>query len=225
MSARQDDESPLNGGPPRRRYHSPQRAAAARQTRARIRAAAQELFLADGYAATSMRAVALAAGVAEKTVYLQFTGKSALLKEVVETAIVGDDEKVAAASRDWFLRAAKESDLDRKLDQLVYSTAELHERSGPVFAVARGAAAVDPEVAQLWSAGKFGHRQDMTLMAQSFDDADLLPDGTTAGWAMATLYTLLGPETWQLIRTELSFDAAGYRTWLLETLHAAFRHL
>ena len=87
----------------KRGYRSPRRLAAARETRARICAAARELFLADGYAATSMRAIAAAAGVAEKTVYLQFATKSAVLKMVVETAIVGDDEAVPAAERSWFL--------------------------------------------------------------------------------------------------------------------------
>src|SRR3954453_7151361 len=152
----------------RREYRSPRRLAAAQQTRARICAAARELFMADGYAATSIRAIASAAGVAEKTVYLQFATKSAVLKMVVETAIVGDDQAIPAAGRSWFLDAVAETNLDQKLNQLVALTCDLHQRSGLVFAVARGAAAVDPHVAAMWAAGKQGHLSDMTRLARSF---------------------------------------------------------
>ncbi|HET9648893.1 MAG TPA: helix-turn-helix domain-containing protein [Microlunatus sp.] len=206
----------------RRGYRSPRRLAAALETRARICAAARELFLADGYAATSIRAIASAAGVAEKTVYLQFATKSALLKMVVETAIVGDDEAVPAAGRSWFLETVAETDLDRKLDQLVALTCDLHQRSGSVFAVARGAAAVDPDVAALWAAGKQGHLADMTRMARSFEETGLLPPGRDLDWATTTLYVLLGPETWHLIRIELAQDDTAYRSWLSSQLRQAF---
>lgn len=206
-----------------RSYRSPRRLAAARATRRRIRGAACELFLAGGYAATSMRAVAAAAGVAEKTVYLQFDTKSALLKAVVENAIVGDDEDVPAAGRDWFVEAVAQTDLDRKLRQIAALTSALHERSGAIFAVARDAAAVDPEIANLWASGKRGHRADMTILGRSFDDGGLLPPGLDLAWATTTLYVLLGPETWHLIRTELRLDKTGYHDWLLEQLRQAFR--
>ena len=206
----------------KREYRSPRRLAAAQQTRARICAAAQELFLADGYAATSMRAIASAAGVAEKTVYLQFATKSAVLKTVVETAIVGDDQTVPAAQRSWFLEAVADTDLDRKLHRLAALTADLHQRSGALFAVARGAAAIDPDVALMWNAGKQGHLADMTRLAHSFEEADLLPLGLDVGWATTTLYVLLGPETWHLICGELHHDEIAYRSWLLSQLRQAF---
>ena len=100
-----DRAGTADGIPTARAYDAPKRQAAARETRRRIRSAATALFLAQGYAATSMRAVALAAGVAEKTVYLQYATKTALLKEVVETAIVGDDDEVPVAARGWFTDA------------------------------------------------------------------------------------------------------------------------
>jgi hypothetical protein len=35
---------------------------------------------------------------------------------------------------------------------------------------------------------------------------------------------LLGPESWQLARTELRLDPEGYREWLLNSLSRAFQH-
>lgn len=211
---------PESGAP--RSYHSPRRLAAARDTRARIRAAASRLFLADGYSATSVRSIAQAAGVAEKTVYLQYATKLALLKEVVETTIVGDDEAVAAADRQWFRDIVDHSDPDQKLRLLAQATAALHERTGAVFAMARGAAASDPDAAALWAFGKRGHRADMGLLATSFETVGLLPPGRDTTWATAALYVMVGPETWHLLRVELDYSPEAYADWLHLTLADAF---
>ncbi len=204
----------------RRAYHAPRRNAGARQTRERIRTAAGELFLADGYAGTSMRSVAKAAGVAEKTVYLQFPTKTDLLKEVVETAIVGDDLPVAAADREWFLAVLAAPPAD-KMVLLAGSSADLHERTGAFFSMARGAAAVDPEAAQLWQGGKRGHLADVSIFAQNLVQAGMVPAAAEER-ARNTLYVLIGPESWHLVRLELGLDAAAYRAWLRTALQAAF---
>src|SRR5215218_9448037 len=70
----------------KRKYDATSRRAAAEATRHRICAAAEELFLRDGYARTSIRAVARAAGVAEAAVYLAFATKAALLDAVIVRA-------------------------------------------------------------------------------------------------------------------------------------------
>ncbi len=49
-------------------------------TRMQVLEAAQQLFEQDGYAATSMAAIASEAGVSLKTVYLAFETKSGLLR-------------------------------------------------------------------------------------------------------------------------------------------------
>src|SRR3954469_17470373 len=67
----------------KRTYDASSRRAAAELTRDRICAAAEALFLRDGYARTSIRAVAKAAAVAEATVYLAFPDKAALLDAVI----------------------------------------------------------------------------------------------------------------------------------------------
>ena len=213
---------PDASAPTTRSYVAPKRQAAALTTRRRIRTAATELFLEQGYAATSMRAVAAAAGVAEKTVYLQYETKGALLKEVVETAIVGDDADRPVAERVWFVEVLAEVDPERKLQRIVDGTADLHERTGPVFSVARGAATVDSDVAQLWAAGKQGHRLDMRRLAANLAEARMIPDGRDVDWAATALYVVIGLETWHLVRVELGYDPAGYRTWLLDTLRSTF---
>ena len=93
------------GRRPARRYRSPRRKQQARRTRACIIAAAARQFLACGYAAATMRAVAADAGVALPTVELAFGTKARLLKAVIDAAIAGDDEPVPMLARDWAARA------------------------------------------------------------------------------------------------------------------------
>lgn len=62
-----------------RTYDATSRRASAAATREHICAAAEALFLRDGYARTSIRAVAKAAAVAAATVYLAFPNKGRCL--------------------------------------------------------------------------------------------------------------------------------------------------
>ena len=71
----------------KRSYNSPLRDRAAQQTRDLLCETARGRFVEQGYAATTMRQIAAEAGVAERTLYLAFPTKGALLNEVIGSAI------------------------------------------------------------------------------------------------------------------------------------------
>lgn len=81
-----------------------------RRTRRRIIAAAAELFLDQGYGATTLDQVAGRAGVAVQTVYFHFGNKATLLKEALDVAAVGDDKPVALLDRPWLQEVTAEPD-------------------------------------------------------------------------------------------------------------------
>jgi AcrR family transcriptional regulator len=85
---------------PARSYHSPLRRAQAEQTRTAVLDAAARLFSELGWANTSMRGVAAAAGVSMETVYAGFGSKADLLATVIDVAVVGDDLPIPLAQRD-----------------------------------------------------------------------------------------------------------------------------
>lgn len=85
---------------PARSYHSPRRRMQAAQTRAAVLDAATRLFGELGWADTSMRRVAKAAGVSMETVYAAFGSKGDLLAAVMDVAVVGDDLPIPLAQRD-----------------------------------------------------------------------------------------------------------------------------
>jgi AcrR family transcriptional regulator len=80
---------PVKQPPPTRTYHAPRRTAAAAETRQAILQAAKEEFEARGWAATTMRSIAMKAGVSPKTVEALFATKPALLEATLLVAIHG----------------------------------------------------------------------------------------------------------------------------------------
>ena len=84
---------------PARAYRSTLRAEQARDTRRRIREAADALFLEHGYLATSMDDIATRAGVSRQTVFSAFGSKASLLKEAFDVRLAGDDEPLTVAER------------------------------------------------------------------------------------------------------------------------------
>src|SRR3954447_1936555 len=118
----------------KRNYESAARTAAAQETRRKIREAAAGLFVERGYEATSMKSIAAAAGVSERTVFLVFPTKAALLGECVRVAVRGDDEARPLLARDEF-RSTLEAPPDRMLGRLADASAALMGRAARLLAV------------------------------------------------------------------------------------------
>jgi len=85
-----------------RPYNSPRRREQAAATRRQILDAAQRLFERQGYAATTMAAIAAEAGVALKTVYLAFETKSGVLRALWNLLLRGDEGEAPVAERSWY---------------------------------------------------------------------------------------------------------------------------
>ncbi len=141
-----DDVKAPRGRP----YRSAVREDSARRTRRAIVAAAAELFVAHGYAGTSLAAIAAAAGVARPTVFAAFGSKTALLREVLDQALAGDDDPVPVASRPWFSPVWQATTPAGVLDAYATVCALIGERAAAVFETVRRAADDAPEAARLW---------------------------------------------------------------------------
>ena len=87
-----------------RSYDSSRRKAAAAATRHRILGEARRLFIERGYEATTIAAIAAAAGVAPDTVYATVGRKPVLFRLLVEAAISGTSEAVPALEREYVRR-------------------------------------------------------------------------------------------------------------------------
>src|SRR5881296_3438611 len=70
-----------------------------RRTRAAVVEAARTLFLARGYAATTIEAISDHSDTPQATVYRLFSSKVGILKAVLDVSVVGDDEAIAMVDR------------------------------------------------------------------------------------------------------------------------------
>ena len=113
-----------------------------RATRRRVLDAAARLFAAQGYTATTIADIAREAGVAVQSVYKAGQSKAELLHAVVDLAVAGDDEDIMIADRAEFAAIDDETDTRRQVHRFADLIASIQERSAPVQAAYRQAAAV-----------------------------------------------------------------------------------
>jgi len=184
----------MSGDTVKRRYDSPARAQAALETRRRIRAAAAELFVASGYAATSMKAIAAAAGVSERTVFLVFPTKAALLGECIRVAVRGDDEATPLLARDDF-RTALEAPPNRMLGRLADASTALMGRAARLLAVGEAVGPDDPVLGAVRARGHAATRADMLEVARALERAGALREGMSAEPAADAMYALAASES------------------------------
>jgi AcrR family transcriptional regulator len=187
-------------------------------TEQRIVTAATELFLADGYVATTLEAVARRARVAARTVYVRFGTKAALLKRVVDVAIVGDTEPVDVLGRDWMQQALTAPTLAGRLAAQAAAGRQIMERTGALFGVAQQAAAVEPLIAAFWQEGRSQLRYGQEVFWTRLAGDGLLPAGTDLAWLTDTASVICAAETYLLVARMLGWDLDAYQEWLARTL-------
>src|SRR5690349_4269856 len=134
----------------KRTYDASRRREQARRQRARVLDVARERFLADGYAATTIGAIAHDADVSVETVYKAFRNKPGLVKALFDVAIAGDDEPVPIQRRDWIAAIDAEPDARTKLRMYADHLVRDVPRTAPIQLLVRDAAVTDPGVATVW---------------------------------------------------------------------------
>jgi AcrR family transcriptional regulator len=127
----------------KRAYRSDLRIAQASETRRSIVSAAAELFVEDGYGATTVDAIAEAAGVSRKTVFIAVGGKLALLKTALDWAVVGDDQPVALPDRPALRALLEQEDPAVLVTGWVRILAQIDVRVAPLFQALEVAAGID----------------------------------------------------------------------------------
>ncbi len=135
----------MTSGTGRRRYESLRRAAQAQETRAEIARAALGLFVAKGWAATTVRDVAREAGVSVPTVYSVYGNKSGLTLALADAADLSADLPQMIAELD-----AAEGDPARQIAAMTAYDRRLFDRAGDVIALIREAGRAEPELAAVY---------------------------------------------------------------------------
>jgi AcrR family transcriptional regulator len=185
-------------------------------------ASARELFLEQGYPATTIASVARRAGVSADTIYNAFGSKGALLKEVLDVVIGGDDEHVALLDRAGPQAMRAEPDQRRQLAMFAAGMTEQLERVRPMDDILRSAAAVDATAADLRADLQLRQRGEAMRAVVAWIAAHgPLRDGLSHEDAAAMAWTLTSPEVHLMLRDTWGWPRHRYEQWLRETLTAS----
>ena len=204
-----------------KRYASQVRDEQARRTRRAIVTAAHDLFLAQGYAATTIDAIAEAAHVARRTVFNSVGGKAALLKLALDWAIVGDDEPVAMADRPVVKAILAESDPRKALVLWVQAVADVVGRTAPLGEVLTAAADIDPAAAELLAEASRQRMAGAAAFMRHLASLDGLAAGMTEQRAAELCWALTDGHLYRLLVAQRGWSTADFTRWLSDSLAAA----
>jgi AcrR family transcriptional regulator len=197
-----------------RPYQSARRQEQARRTRARICAAATRQFLAAGYAGTTIKAVATAAGVSVPTVEAAFGTKARLLKAVIDVATAGDDRPVAMLDRAWAARAEAAPDPEGFVAEFAAALTTSAERAaGLILAALDAAQQQDTEIGAV-AAQLAAQREVMAAwLVDGLQRRTALRGGLDRAEAIDTVWLLMDPAVYTRLTGARGWPASRFRTW------------
>lgn len=182
---------------PKRGYDASRRRELARRSQAKIVEHAELRFLRDGYATTTVAAIAADADVSPDTIYKSFGGKAGLVRAIRDRALQGE-QPVPAEQRSDQLQAV-ESDPEAIIRAWGALTAEIAPRVSPILLLIRNAAATDAEVGSLLEDLDADRLRRMTQNARRLLDAGHLRPGIDLAQAADVLWTYSSPELYELL--------------------------
>lgn len=205
----------MTSTPRRRRYASPRRTEQARATKQRVLDAAQELFLAHGFAKTTIVAVAAAAGVSPETIYATFDGKRALLEGVIDATIMGPQAPVPLEAQAEWDRIADQPTARERLRAYVMFSCGVLARTSAVHHVIRGAADSEPFAVELCARLLRERLASNTQRLRAYVGPELRVGLDLRG--AAERYCALGsPEMHHLLTVRIGWSPRRYAAWLSE---------
>jgi AcrR family transcriptional regulator len=180
--------------------------------------AARTLFLARGYAATTVEAVSELAGVPAATLYRLFGSKLAILRALLDTSIAGDDEPVAVPERPDVQSVLATPEPRELLAGAAAVTCAINARTNDVYGVLVGAAASDPGAAALLDEVRDQRDRGQRQIVQALARQHALGPGVSRREAEDRIHALMSPEVYRLLVVDRKWSPERYCTWLAATL-------
>jgi AcrR family transcriptional regulator len=209
-----DDVKRQPGG--KRAYNSPRRAEQAAATRLAVLAAARELFVSNGYTATTVAEIAERARVSADTVYATVGRKPALLRELVETAISGSEQAVPAEQRAYVARIRVATSAREKITIYAQAITGIQQRMAPVFLALRDAASTDQECASLWAEIATRRATKMGTFAADLRTTGELRTDLSDNQVADIIWSMNAAEYWVLLVRERAWTPAQFEAWLTD---------
>jgi AcrR family transcriptional regulator len=201
-----------------RSYDASGRRAQARANRERILQRARELFVQDGFAGTSVAAVARAAGVSAPTVFAAFGSKVNLLKEAAETTIVGDSEPVPMAQRPEMRYVHAGANAEQVLDRLADLIAERAGAVYPIFSVMYAAQDGYAEITELVQSTERQRLTGAAALARTVADRLDIDAPEKINELRDGIWAAMSIVHYELLVVKRSWPVERYRKWVRAAL-------
>lgn len=203
----------------RRPYDSSRRRQQARRSYGAVLEAARTLFLASGYSATTLPAIAAAADVSVETIHKAFGGKRGLVRAIWQQGLDGSGP-IPAWRRSDEMRLV-EPDPRAVIRNWGALTTDVAPRAAPILLLIRTAAATDPEMAALHEEAESARLERMEHNARHLYERGHLRKDVTLEEARDVLWTYSSPELYELLVQRRGWALERYGRFVAEGIIAA----
>jgi AcrR family transcriptional regulator len=200
---------------PSRTTGNGRRAEYAAATRQAIHDAARELFVTQGYFATTVDDIATAARVAPASVYAVAGGKQGLLNSIIEARTTAPDVE------ETYARITGHEDGPELLRFITHATRVRFENARDLMRVVIDTAPHEPAAAQALRSAHASLRAGLNLTARRLAELNALRDGVDVESATDTLWFYLSNGAYFALTGDNHWSLDKAEVWLLESLRTA----
>ncbi len=180
--------------------------------------AAETLFTRDGYAATTMTAIAEEADVAVQTLYAVFGNKRTILTELIDTRVVGDDHAAQLPDRQDWRAMERETDPRRQIELFAQIAIQIATRSAAINKIMAEAAGADLEIATIYDRQRQARYRDQRRLARSLARKRTLREGLSETNAADIIWAIATTRTYRALVHERHWTIEQYEHWLGDLL-------
>ena len=198
-----------------RSYRSPVRETAAQLTRETVLAAAEELFLQQGFTLTSVDQIAACARVSRPTVF-SVGSKASLLAELRDRAVTGDGEPLPVRERPWFVALLADPEPAGVLSRYADGVTQIAKRYAKLEEVLHQAAGAHEDLRELWQTNERQRHAGATMVVD-----DLLAKGRLRhdrDTSRDLLWLLTSSQHYRRLVHGRRWSHQRYRQWLNTTM-------
>ncbi|MEC3919795.1 TetR/AcrR family transcriptional regulator [Nocardia sp. CDC160] len=192
-------------------------------TKRKVAEAAATLFAERGYAATTLQAIADAAGVHVQTIYQAFGTKVGVLAETAAVLVAGPEEEASTPppERAWVRELFAEPDPARQLALYAAHMRTVAERYLGLLDIMRVTAAVDPEVSAFLTAAEQGRYDGPRHITPELAAKGALKPGLSPERAADIMYALTTYDVYRSLLVDRGWSGADAERFVAETLATA----
>jgi AcrR family transcriptional regulator len=176
------------------------------------------LFVAQGYAATTVAQIAAQAHVSQPTVYGSCGSKAALLKRCIDVALAGDDRDLAVVDRPLAAWVQGADDPHEMLGRYAVMMRTMARRAAPIYDVLVRAADSDPELGDLLENFEGQRLRAAAMVVEALAERGGLAPGLSVDAARDTVWVLNAPELYVTLTRKRRWTQARYESWARDTL-------